>query len=168
MSVKKFYTQEDPLLVYKWVTNEGKAPWGRGTWDLPKNGKPGAIQSIGDLAPVMCQRGIHGYQDLYSMLGHMSSDRLFVAQLWGKVVCWEQEKVAAQSGRLLYEMYLNSDPTGWTYDSVAKLKEAFWRDYRRHGPRQGAVELCKALHIRLMNIQANQPPSTLVESLTRK
>lgn len=168
MPIKDFYTQEDPLVVFKWVRNDGGAPWGNGKWDLPKDGQRGAIKSIGKDEPIMCAYGIHGYADFASMLVGLWSGRLFVAELWGKVICWQGEKVVAQSGRLCYELALASDPTEWYYDALHKIKQSYWQDNRRHGTDERRESLLVELHARFVKIQANQPPATLVESLTRK
>ena len=38
----KVYTEENPLVVFKMLHADGSAPWGKGKWPLPKNGKRGA------------------------------------------------------------------------------------------------------------------------------
>lgn len=101
------YTQEKPLVVFKWVRQSGSAPWGNGDWDLPKGCQRGAIRSIGDrLLPKHCVRGIHGYNSVLQLVeGAQRSHRLFVAEIWGKVVTWHN-KVAGQHGCLCYEVEL--------------------------------------------------------------
>jgi len=130
MAVQKHYTQEKPLVVFKWVRRDAAAPWGTGTWDLPKDGKRGAVMSIGELEPIHCHRGIHGYADVFSLMRGMTSHRLFVAELWGKVVSWPGKKVVAQHGRLCYELKLKSEkPWLLKYSSYYEINWFFWIEY---------------------------------------
>ena len=153
MPIKDFYTKKDPLVVFKWVRSDGGAPWGGGKWNLPKNGKRGAIKSIGKDYPVMCGYGIHGYACFESMLVGLRSDRLFVAELWGKVVYWEDEKVVAQSGRLCYELALTNEDG--TYDSMDKIKSSYWNDGRRFRTGAIRIHLLNELYARFVRIQEN-------------
>ena len=76
----KTYTKENPLVVYKFLEPGGKAPWGAGTWPLPKNGKPGAdVTADGELE--ICSNGLHGFTGLLSIIrGNLYAEDLYVAQ----------------------------------------------------------------------------------------
>lgn len=114
---EKHFTKEEPMVVYKWVTLTGRAPWGKGGWDLPKNGQRGEERSIGDNDPVFCARGIHGYGAFSQLPVGIKAARLFVAEIWGKVLISET-KVVGQHGCLCYEV---QPMAGLSWDGLWQL-----------------------------------------------
>lgn len=154
MGVEKYYTQGKPLVVFKWVEKDGRAPWGKGHWDFPKNGQRGAIRSIGCRTPIMCGQGIHGYPDVLSLMRGMRSARLFVAEIWGEVIHWQNEKAVGQHGCLCYELKLEGDTYAYAYDTYEKINRAFWGDGRMHGEKKSALEsLLVEVRERLVKMQ---------------
>lgn len=154
MAVEKYYTQGKPLVVFKWVEKNGKAPWGKGHWDFPKNGQRGAIRSIGYRTPIMCGQGIHGYPDVLSLMRGMRSARLFVAEIWGEVIHWQNEKAVGQHGCLCYELKLEGDPYAFAYDTYQKINKAFWSDGRMHSKKESTLEsLLVEVRERLVKMQ---------------
>jgi hypothetical protein len=109
----KVYTEENPLVVFKMLNADGSAPWGKGKWPLPKDGKRGATMGvIGDLE--VCVNGLHGFKGTLSMVrSRLFAEYLFVAELWGEVIEGDN-KVCARFGRLCYKV------EGWN-ETTARL-----------------------------------------------
>lgn len=151
--LKSFYTRKDPLIVYKMVTTDGDAPWGVGSWDLPKDGKKGRPRRIKG-TPIPCRRGIHGCPDLHSLLCFGLDTgfhpRLFVAELWGAVAC-DDDKVAAQAGRLVREI------TTWDRDEIYDYNLRMLRDHESNMYfRDKVAHFVYALHARLHDFPSEQ------------
>jgi hypothetical protein len=89
------------MKLYKVLDAKGRpCHGGRGTWPLPKKGKPGAwLEVKGEIIP--CARGLHlcRLSDLQTWLGA----RIFEAEMDGeKVVCGD--KIVVSRARLLREL----------------------------------------------------------------
>lgn len=132
------FTETKRLAVFKWVTANGRAPWGMGTWSLPPSpGVRGKTKGIGSSEPMICHRGIHGYLDIEQLIEGLASQRLFVAELWGRMNV-RHDKVVAQHGCLCYELTFKG---GLTFIDLQKMytdakrsfafKERYATDARR-------------------------------------
>lgn len=128
------------MIVYKFTTEEGIAPWGVGKWPLPKNGKPGSwVVAKGRLQ--LCVNGIHGYPSVLSILNeNLSDSALWVAEIDGVLPFSGNRKVVGRRGRLLYRV------NGWNPVNLRRWI-ADCREKRAHLQMEPGVESVDDTHV---------------------